>query len=175
MVVVTTLFFKVFGIENWSIICCLWAILPLVNFVFYIFVPIAQLNDNDEGEPLPLGKLFTVKILWVFMLLMLCSGAAEQAMSQWASFFAETELGVSKQVADLLGPCMFAVAMGSGKSAVCGAQKVGYPRGTSYQLGAMHYQLSDCRLCTLVPRTCRMYALRFLGRNSVAGRAQPFG
>ena len=64
-------------------------------------MPIAQLNDNDEGEPLPLGKLFTVKILWVFMLLMLCSGAAEQAMSQWASFFAETELGVSKQVADV--------------------------------------------------------------------------
>lgn len=159
MVVVTTLFFKIFGIENWSVICCLWAILPLVNFVFYIFVPIAQLNDNDEGEPLPLGKLFTVKILWVFMLLMLCSGAAEQAMSQWASFFAETELGVSKQVADLLGPCMFAVAMGAARVLFAALKKLDIRVGLlissvlciiSYLIAAFapsFLALAGCTLC----------------------------
>ena len=124
MVIVTTMFFKFFGIENWSVICCLWAVLPIVNFVFYIFVPVAQLNDGDDSEPLPLHKLFTVKILWVFFALMLCSGAAEQAMSQWASFFAETELGVSKQVADLLGPCMFAVAMGAARVLFAACKKL---------------------------------------------------
>lgn len=115
MVVVTTLYFKLFGIESWSTICLVWAILPIVNFFFYIFVPVAQLNDDGNAETMPLRKLLSVKIIWVFLLLMLCSGAAEQAMSQWASFFAETELGVSKQVADLLGPCMFAIAMGAAR------------------------------------------------------------
>ena len=43
---------------------------------------------------------------------MVCSGAAEQAMSQWASLFAEEGLGVSKEVGDILGPCMFALLMG---------------------------------------------------------------
>lgn len=112
MVVVTTLYFKCFGIENWSFICLFWAILPIINFFFYIFVPVAQLNDDGNSETMPLRKLLSKGIIWVFILLMLCSGAAEQAMSQWASFFAETELGVGKQVADLLGPCMFAIAMG---------------------------------------------------------------
>ena len=111
MVVLSTLFFKVFGIENWSILCFLWALLPIFTFFFFSFVPINQLG-SDKEEHTPLHKLFSVKILWVFMALMLCSGASEQAMCQWSSFFAETELGVSKQAADLLGPCMFAVTMG---------------------------------------------------------------
>ncbi len=110
-VVLSTLFLWKFGIENWSVLCILWAILPAVTFLFFTKVPINQLPGEDGGHT-SIGKLFKVKILWVFMILMLCSGAAEQSMAQWASFFAETELGVSKQVADLLGPCMFAVAMG---------------------------------------------------------------
>ncbi len=159
MVVVTTLFFKIFGVGNWSVICCLWAILPLVNFVFCIFVPIAQLNDNDQDEPLPLGKLFTVKILWVFMLLMLCAGAAEQSMSQWASFFAETELGVSKQAADLLGPCMFAAAMGTARVLFAALKKLDIRAGLlissvlciiSYLIAAFapsFLALAGCTLC----------------------------
>lgn len=111
-VLVTTGFFYVFGIENWSTICCLWALIPIVTFVLFKFVPINQLESGAEEGHSGLGKLFSVKIIWLFLILMLCSGAAEQSMAQWASFFAETELGVSKQVADLLGPCLFAVCMG---------------------------------------------------------------
>lgn len=110
-VVVSTLFFRVFGIENWSVLCILWAILPVVTFFLFYLVPINQLGAEGE-ESQPLRKLFSVKILWLFLILMLCAGAAEQSMSQWSSFFAETELGVSKQMADLLGPCMFAITMG---------------------------------------------------------------
>ena len=111
-VVVSTGFFYIFGIENWSILCCLWAIIPLITFVLFKFVPINQLENNAEDGHSGLGKLFSVKIIWLFLVLMLCSGAAEQSMAQWASFFAETELGVSKQIADLLGPCLFAICMG---------------------------------------------------------------
>ena len=110
-VVLSTLFLWKFGIENWSILCILWAVLPAVTFLSFTKVPINQLPGEDGGH-ISIGKLFKVKILWVFMILMICSGAAEQSMAQWASFFAETELGVSKQVADLLGPCTFAIAMG---------------------------------------------------------------
>ena len=112
MVMLSTLFFKVFGTDRWSLLCCLWAILPIVTFLFFFVVPINQLGDGKDETHMPLRKLFGVKILWVFMALMLCSGASELAMSQWSSFFAETELGMSKQSADLLGPCMFALTMG---------------------------------------------------------------
>lgn len=111
-VVVSTGFFYVFGIQNWSILCCLWAIIPIITFVLFKFVPINQLESGAEEGHSGLGKLFSVKIIWLFLILMICSGAAEQSMAQWASFFAETELGVSKQVADLLGPCLFAICMG---------------------------------------------------------------
>lgn len=124
MVVLSTLFFKVFGIQNWHILCYLWTILPLFTLVYFFFVPINQLGahtENADGnaqsadgshEGVTIGKLMKVGIFWVFMALMMCSGAAELSMSQWSSFFAETELGVSKQTADILGPCMFAVTMG---------------------------------------------------------------
>lgn len=110
---VSTGFFYIFGIENWNILCLLWAILPIINCIMFKFVPIRQLDGGEDGEESGgILKLFGVRIMWIFFILMLCSGAAEQSMAQWASFFAETELGVSKQAADLLGPCLFAAAMG---------------------------------------------------------------
>ncbi len=111
-VALSTGFFYVFGIENWSVLCCIWAIVPVVTFFLFGAVPINQLKNNAEAGHSGLGKLFGVKIMWLFLILMVCSGAAEQSMAQWASYFAETELGVNKQLADLLGPCLFAVAMG---------------------------------------------------------------
>ena len=110
-VVISTFFLWRFGIENWRYLCILWSLLPAITFVLFTKVPINQLISQNDGHT-SITKLFKVKILWIFMLLMLCSGAAEQSMAQWASYFAETELGVSKQVADLLGPCTFAAAMG---------------------------------------------------------------
>ena len=88
----------------------IWAVVPLLNVIAFCRVPIATLNEN--GEQIPVRKLFTIKMFWVFVLLMLCAGASEQAMSQWASFFAESGLRVSKTMGDLLGPCAFALLMG---------------------------------------------------------------
>lgn len=110
----TTLFLNLFGISNWRILCMLWALLPLANAVYFLRVPIWQLAGH--GERLPIRKLLSSGLFWLFAILMICAGAAEQAMSQWASAFAESALHVSKTVGDLAGPCMFAILMGSSRA-----------------------------------------------------------
>jgi len=115
VVLVSTLFFRVFGIENWKIMACTWSIVPFVNMLAFTRVPIASLMEEGE-KGLTMGELFRNKIFWVLMLMMVCAGASEQAVSQWASTFAELGLGVSKTVGDLAGPMLFAVLMGSARA-----------------------------------------------------------
>ncbi|NLO83267.1 MAG: MFS transporter [Clostridiales bacterium] len=110
VILCSTLFFVVFGIENWRILAFIWAAVPLFNAFYYSQVPIAMLNE--DGESMPVRQLLLTKMFWIFVLLMICSGASEQAMSQWASAFAEAGLKVSKTIGDLAGPCMFAILMG---------------------------------------------------------------
>lgn len=115
VVFISTLFFKIFGISHWKYIAIIWAFVPIVNTVYFLRVPIAKLiKDGEEG--LGIKQLFRLKVFWVMMLLMVCAGACEQAVSQWASAFAESGLGVSKMVGDLAGPLMFAVLMGSARA-----------------------------------------------------------
>ena len=109
----STLFFAVFGIEHWRILTLIWALVPLVNIFQFLTCPIERLAE--DGESLPLGKLFRLPLLWMMILLMICSGASEATMAQWASAFRESALGVSKTVGDLAGPCLFAAFMGSSR------------------------------------------------------------
>lgn len=111
VVLVSTAFFAVFGIQNWKILSVIWALIPILNGVFFMKVKVYELKETgDEG--LSVRDLCKKKIFWVFMLMMICSGASEQAVSQWASTFAEKGLGVSKAVGDLAGPMSFALTMG---------------------------------------------------------------
>lgn len=110
VILLTTLFFAVAGISNWRILAALWAVIPLFNALYFCFVPINQLPAAEETGSMK--RLFKSKLFWILVLLMICSGASEQGMSQWSSAFAEMGLNVSKTVGDLLGPCMFAVMMG---------------------------------------------------------------
>ncbi len=110
VVLLSTLFFTVFGIENWRILALLWAVIPFLNTFYFAKVPIAPLTA--EGEQIPIKKLFSSKQFLLFILVMVCAGASEQGMSQWASTFAEAGLNVSKTVGDLAGPSLFAVTMG---------------------------------------------------------------
>ena len=115
VVIVSTLFFRIFGIEHWKIMACLWAVVPFANMILFAKVPIASLiEEGDKG--MTIGELFRQKIFWVLMLMMVCAGAGEQAVSQWASTFAELGLGVSKTVGDLAGPMLFAALMGSARA-----------------------------------------------------------
>ncbi len=115
VVLFSTLFFKIFGIDNWKILTCIWIIIPIANAFFFSRVPLAPLiKEGEAGLSMP--ALFKNKVFWLLMLMMLCAGASEQAVSQWASTFAERGLGVSKTVGDLAGPMTFAILMGSARA-----------------------------------------------------------
>ncbi len=110
LVLLSTLFFAIFGIDHWRILAIIWAAIPLCNSLYYSRVPINELTN--AGEELPLRKMFTSKLFWCLLVIMMGAGASELAMSQWASAFAEAGLGVSKTIGDLAGPCTFAIFMG---------------------------------------------------------------
>lgn len=115
VVLLSTVFFGMFGIENWKILACVWAVIPAVNTYVFMKAPIAPLVEEGE-EGMTIVALCREKIFWVLMLMMVCAGASEQAVSQWASTFAERGLGVSKTAGDLAGPMAFAVLMGSARA-----------------------------------------------------------
>lgn len=115
VVLLSTLFFTVFGIENWKIMAAIWACVPAVNTVFFVRVPMAPLMEEGE-RGLTIKELFSLKLFWVFLLMMVCAGASEQSVSQWASTFAEKGLGVSKVIGDLAGPMLFAALMGASRA-----------------------------------------------------------
>ena len=110
VVLLSTAYFLLFGTKNWRFLPLLWAIIPFINTFLFLKAPLCTLSESRET--LPLKRLLRAPIFWLFLVLMLCSGASEQAMSQWASLFAEKGLEVSKTVGDLLGPCAFAALMG---------------------------------------------------------------
>ena len=114
VVLLSTLFFQLFSISNWRILACIWAIVPLFNMLYFALVPIFPIVA--EHEKLSLGTLMRQKAFWLIIVLMVCAGASEQAMSQWASAFAESALSVSKTVGDLAGPCAFAFCMGTARA-----------------------------------------------------------
>ena len=111
VVLLSTLFFALFGIQNWKILALIWALIPILNGIAFLRVPIAPLIEGGE-RGMKLSELAKNKLFWLFMLAMVCAGASEQAVSQWASAFAEMGLGVSKTLGDLMGPMLFALMMG---------------------------------------------------------------
>ena len=111
VVLLSTLFFRFVGIGHWKILACLWALVPLLNMLAFFKVPIAPIIE-EGGQGLSFKELLKNKVFWLLMLLMLCAGSCEQAVSQWASSFAEAGLGISKTAGDLAGPMFFAIMMG---------------------------------------------------------------
>ena len=107
VVFLSTVFFAVFGIDNWKIMAIIWACIPLANTILFAKVPIAPLIGEGE-KGLTIKELCSKKLFWLFLLMMICAGASEQ----WASTFAEKGLGVSKTIGDLAGPMFFAICMG---------------------------------------------------------------
>lgn len=106
----STFFFSVFGVENWKILTVIWALVPLYNTFNFINCPIERLVE--DGKSMGIRKLLKTPIFWLMIVLMICSGASEATMAQWASAFTESAIGVSKTAGDLAGPCLFAMFMG---------------------------------------------------------------
>lgn len=114
VILLSTIFFAIFGIENWRILACIWALIPLYNTFNFISCPIESLTE--EGEGLSIRQLFHIPIFWIALILMVCAGASEISMAQWASAYVESALGISKSIGDIIGPCLFAVMMGMSRS-----------------------------------------------------------
>lgn len=114
VVIVSSVFFALFGIVNWKILTLMWSIVPIMNACLFASAPIYSLHKNGETG-LSLRQLFSKKIFFIIIIMMLCAGASEQAVSQWASAFAEQELGISKTIGDLAGPMAFAALMGTSR------------------------------------------------------------
>lgn len=110
VVLISTVVLAATGQSEWRWLAAGWAVVPLLNALYFVFVPVGKLRQEEGGTRL--SKLFGTRMFWLFALMMLCAGAAELAMSQWASAFAESGLMVSKATGDLFGPCLFAVLMG---------------------------------------------------------------
>ncbi len=110
VILISTLFFTIFGLESWKILAFIWALVPLLNTFNFINCPIERLNP--EGQSMGVRNLLKTPIFWLMIILMVCTGASEATMAQWASAFTESAIGVSKIVGDLAGPCLFAMFMG---------------------------------------------------------------
>ncbi len=141
-IVISTLFFKVFGTGSWRYLAILWALIPLYNIYNFSTCPIVPIVEDGMGMGIRgLGKR---PLFWAAICLMVCAGASELAMAQWASAYAEASLGLSKAIGDLTGPCMFAVTMG--------ISRVIYGRyGEKFNLiGFMQASGSLCVVCYLL-------------------------
>jgi len=147
VVLLSTAFFVLAGFENWPVLTCIWAILPLCNFFMFLKVPIVPLVE--EGQSLSIAGLVKLPVFWILAGLMVCAGASELGMAQWASAFAETGLQVSKTMGDLLGPCMFALFMGISRVFYAGfAEKI---RLESFILGSSALCIASYLIAALSP------------------------
>ncbi|MGN0753106.1 MAG: MFS transporter [Aristaeellaceae bacterium] len=115
LVVVSTAFFALFGMGAWRVMACLWALVPLLNSFYFLLVPMYPIVAEGTKQ-MSLRGLLSKRVFWLLLVMMVCAGASEQAMSQWSSAFAEKALGVSKSLGDLAGPCAFAVLMGTARA-----------------------------------------------------------
>jgi len=110
VILISTIFFAVFGVGEWRLLAIVWALVPLYNIYNFATCPLEPLVK--EGKGMSIGELFKTPMFLLGIVLMICAGASELSMAQWASAFVESALGLSKTMGDLAGPCLFATAMG---------------------------------------------------------------
>ena len=139
VVLISTLFFYTAGIARWKMLALIWAIIPICNAFVFAKVPIAPLIENGE-KGMRLKELFGVRIFWILFIMMICAGASEQAVSQWASAFAEKGLGISKTLGDLAGPMAFALFMGTSRA---------FYGKYGEKIHLDHFMVYSCCLCIL--------------------------
>ena len=155
VILLSTVFFSVFGIEHWKILACFWALVPLYNIWNFATCPIERLTE--EGKGMTIRALFKTPLFWLAILLMVCAGASELSMAQWASAFTEAALGFSKTVGDLVGPCLFAVTMG--------ISRVVYGKYGA-KMNLMRFMIASgilCLCCYLLASLCASPVLGLIG------------
>jgi len=152
VILLSSLFFTAFGIDAWRVLACLWALIPLYNIYNFATCPIERLTEDGKG--MSIAQLCATPLFWLAILLMVCAGASEMGMAQWASAYTESALGFSKTIGDLIGPCLFAVAMGVSR-AIYGKHGA--------KLNLHRYMIGSGILCLCC------YLLASLSKNPVLG------
>lgn len=184
VVLLSTLFFRLCGIENWKILTLFWTLVPVANFFLFAISPVPSLQEGETAA-LSVKELLKQKAFWIFMILMFCAGACEQSVSQWASTLAEKGLGISKTAGDLAGPLLFALLMGTSRliygkwGEKINLEKFMYASGILCLLSYLMISLSPlpvlsllgCGLCGLSvgilwPGTFSMATASFCGGNT---------
>lgn len=154
VVLLSTLFFAVFGLDRWKLLACIWALIPLYNIYNFAVCPIEHLVE--DGKSMGMRKLFKKNLFWVAIILMVCAGASELAMAQWASAYTESAIGLSKTAGDLVGPGLFAVMMG--------VSRVIYGK-YGEKLNLMNFMLGSGALCLIC------YLMASISGNPIMGLA----
>ena len=154
VVLLSTLFFAMFGLDRWKLLACIWALIPLYNIYNFAVCPIEHLVE--DGKSMGMRKLFKKPLFWVAIILMVCAGASELAMAQWASAYTESAIGLSKTAGDLVGPGLFAVMMG--------VSRVIYGK-YGEQLNLMNFMLGSGALCLIC------YLMASISGNPIMGLA----
>lgn len=116
VIALSTLFFATIGIQHWPVMSLLWGLFPVVTALLFTQVPVRSIQESTGRQSVGMKTLLTNKTFLLFFVMMLCAGASEQAVSQWASTFAEKGLGVAKTIGDLAGPMSFAFLMGTSRA-----------------------------------------------------------
>lgn len=154
VVLLSTLFFAMFGLDRWKLLACIWALIPLYNIYNFAVCPIEHLVE--DGKSMGMRKLFKKPLFWVAIILMVCAGASELAMAQWASAYTESAIGLSKTAGDLVGPGLFAVMMG--------VSRVIYGK-YGEKLNLMNFMLGSGALCLIC------YLMASISGNPIMGLA----
>lgn len=154
VVLLSTLFFAVFGLDRWKLLARIWALIPLYNIYNFAVCPIEHLVE--DGKSMGMRKLFKKPLFWVAIILMVCAGASELAMAQWASAYTESAIGLSKTAGDLVGPGLFAVMMG--------VSRVIYGK-YGEKLNLMNFMLGSGALCLIC------YLMASISGNPIMGLA----
>ena len=155
VILLSTIFFAVFGIEKWHILACIWALIPLYNTFNFLSCPIESLTE--EGQGLGIRQLCRIPIFWITLVLMVCAGASEISMAQWASAYVESALGISKSIGDVAGPCLFAIMMGISRS---------FYGKYGEKMDLMKFMIASgalCLVCYLLSALAPLPALNLLG------------
>ena len=110
---ISTLFFSIFGKENWMYLTLFWAAFPLVSCTAFCLAPFPQMNisHNDskaQKQNRKMGLMLCVACIFF-------GGAAENSMTNWISSYMESALAIPKAVGDVVGMAVFAVLLGTGR------------------------------------------------------------
>lgn len=141
VVVISTVFLKIFGHENWMYLTIFWALLPVTASVMFAKSVIPDMRISEDSET-------AAKAVKKTLALGLCAGCiffgscAENAMSNWISNYMEKALRIDKTVGDILGMAVFAILLG--------AVRISYAKYGKHIMRILFAGMAGATVCYLV-------------------------